>query len=60
MAVLNSAFMDGFIEEIENVAKAAGDWLEDLQAWFKVLYDWLIENWETVLKIAMSLLMFVI
>jgi hypothetical protein len=59
-ASYNPAFMDAFIDEIENAAKAAGDWLEDVQAWFKVLVDWLIENWETVLKVALTLIMLVL
>lgn len=59
-ASYNPRFISAFIDEIENAAKAAGDFLDDVQAWLKALYAWLIENWDTVLKIALTLLMFVI
>ena len=58
-ASYNLAFMDGFIDEIEHAAKAAGDFVDDVRAWFQVLTQWLIDNWETVLKVLITLIMLV-
>jgi len=51
--------MDGFIDEIEHAAKVAGDFLDDVQAWFRILTQWLVENWDTVLKVLLTLIMFI-
>ena len=56
-ASYNRRFIEGLIEGIERTAKVAGDFIDDVQAWFKKLVDWLIENWPTILKIALSLLL---
>ena len=53
-------FMDGLIDEIERTAKVAGGWVEDVQEWFAKLVDWIVENWDTIIKVALTLLMFVI
>lgn len=58
-AAYSPAFMDGFIDEVMVAAKASGDFLEDVRAWFKILADWLIENWDTVLKILLTLIMLI-
>lgn len=52
-------FIEGFVDEIEHAAKRAGTFLEDAQAWLKILLDWLIENWDVVLKILLSLLVLI-
>lgn len=58
-ASYNPLFMDGFIDEIEHAAKVAGDFLDDVQAWFRILTQWLVENWDTVLKVLLTLIMFI-
>lgn len=50
-------FISGFVVEIEAAAKAAGDFIDDLRTWFGILTQWLIDNWELVLKVALTLLM---
>lgn len=50
-------FIDAFMDEIVRAAKEAGDFLEDVKAWLRVLWQWLLDNWELVLKILVSLLL---
>lgn len=49
-------FIDGFIDEIDHAAKVAGEWVDDIQVWLKMVTDWIVENWELVLRIILSLL----
>lgn len=56
-ASFNREFISGFIVEVEAAAKAAGDFIDDVRKWFGILTQWLIDNWELVLKIALTLLM---
>lgn len=38
----------------------AGDFFDDLQGWLLAAYEWIIENWQTVLKVALTLIMLLI
>lgn len=49
-------FMDDFADEVIHAAKVAGGFVDNVQEWLARLYDWLIENWDVVLKIILSLL----
>lgn len=59
-ASLDVNYMDAFIEEIVHAAKEAGTFIEDVKEWLSYLWQWLLENWEIVLKLALSLLVLVI
>lgn len=49
------AFIQLLREECE---RKAGDLLNDLAAWWQWLTEWLVDNWQTVLKVVLSLLVF--
>lgn len=55
----NSDFLDSFIDEIINAAKVAGSFIDNVKVWIRALANWLIENWPTVLKILLSLMVFI-
>lgn len=42
----------------ERIAQASGDFLDDLSDWWNRLVAWLVENWDAVLKVLLSLLVF--
>lgn len=58
-ASFNRDFISGFVTEIEHAAKKAGDFIDDVRAWFKILTQWLIDNWELVLKVLLTLIMLI-
>lgn len=58
-ASFNEDFISGFVTEVQGAAKAAGDWVENIREWFKMLTDWIVENWPTILRIVLSLLVFI-
>jgi hypothetical protein len=39
------------------VQAAAGDLIDDMQRWLKIAVEWMVKNWDTVLKVALSLLL---
>lgn len=55
----NREFISGFVEEVEQAAKIAGDFIDDVKRWFKILVQWLIDNWELVARILFSLLLLI-
>lgn len=58
-AAEDSKFMDAFIADIEMEARVAGTFVEDVRVWIRALVQWFIENWDTVLKIFLSLLVMI-
>ena len=40
--------------------EVAGDVFDDVLEWLTAAVNWLIENWETVLRVALSLLLMLI
>lgn len=45
-------------KECEKIAKASGDFLDDLSDWWNLIVAWIVENWEVILKVLLSLLVF--
>jgi hypothetical protein len=55
----NVTYLDAVIEEVVHAAEAAGTFIEDVKEWIQYLVKWLIDNWPTVLKILLSLLVLI-
>lgn len=51
-------FIEHLQTECENIAQKSGAFLDDLSDWWNYLVNWLVENWDVVLKVLLSLLVF--
>lgn len=49
------AFVQRLREECEELA---GDLMDDLVKWWEWLVQWIVENWATILKVVLALLVF--
>jgi len=51
-----------FIDHLEScckkIAREAGDLTDDLRGWLSKAYEWLLDNWQVVLQVVLSLLVF--
>lgn len=45
--------------EVEKAMKEAGDWIDNVRELFNRIVAWIVENWDVVLRIILSLLVFI-
>jgi len=49
-----------YVKRLRGELQVAAGFIDDLQAFLAKALQWIIDNWETVLKVALSLLFLVI
>ena len=47
-----------YVKQLKRELQIASGFLEDAQAFLEAAWKWMLDNWELVLKIALSLLLF--